>query len=303
MKILIINDNVKVPIENDLINAYNWLVANTGLEYNLKTEFFNISLDFKSYGQFYGTTGTQQKLSPLIKEQYDIVLHMYGCVDDKTPQGQQLDAWNFLEQVNGADYIEIPCSERGYNDKWIGKTVIHEIMHSLCKLANRKGGKVIDVIDTIDAPNGNYNLTLASLKPYLNLLMNKKNVIINRTSDNGFETLGDLTVDNFTCKVLERPYKNNKTNISCIPKGLYNCKWTFSLRFLKYTYEVQNVSGRSGIRIHSGNFFNDTDGCILLGDSYNDLNKDGQVDILNSRITIAKFETLMAKKDFILVIK
>jgi hypothetical protein len=127
--------------------------------------------------------------------------------------------------------------------------------------------------------------------------------VITRGTDDGIQTMGILSIGGFNCKTLERSWKNNQTNISSIPKGTYTCKYVFWLRKLKYTYELQNVTGRSGIKIHSGNYFFDTAGCILLGDSYGDINKDGELDILNSTVTIKKFEQLMGKKDFQLTIQ
>lgn len=128
-------------------------------------------------------------------------------------------------------------------------------------------------------------------------------VPLTRGLDDGIETLGDLAYNSFSCKTLERPWKGNQRDISCIPKGTYTCKWTFSLRLLKYTYELQNVPGRAGIRIHSGNYFNDTDGCILLGTGYSNINGDSETDIINSKVTVDQFNSLMNKKDFTLVIK
>ena len=124
--------------------------------------------------------------------------------------------------------------------------------------------------------------------------------MLKRNSDNGIQTLGELSAFTFSCKTLERPYKNNQSMISAIPKGTYIVKWTFSPKLLRYTYQVMDVPSRSGIRIHKGNYFFDIEGCILLGTGYGDLNKDGQVDIINSTITIKKFEELMNKNTFCL---
>jgi len=124
--------------------------------------------------------------------------------------------------------------------------------------------------------------------------------------DIGTETLGDFLCENFMCKTLELPWKDNKNGVSCIPKGEYLVKWTFSPLFKKHTYEVQKVKGRSGIRIHKGNYASmkksDVLGCILLGSSHADINKDGIVDIINSTATINKFEKFMNKEDFKLII-
>ncbi len=125
-------------------------------------------------------------------------------------------------------------------------------------------------------------------------------VTVTRIKDDGKETVGQLRTTNFGADTLERPWLNNQRDISCIPKGTYRCEWTFSLGHLGWTYEVLNVPNRSGIRIHKGNYFSDTEGCILLGGTFTDLNKDGEPDILNTNTIVPSFEKLMGKKPFIL---
>ncbi len=143
----------------------------------------------------------------------------------------------------------------------------------------------------------NIDYYLFLIKPFMQPI-----VTLTRNNDDGIQTLGTLNTENFTCKTLERPFKNNTPFISSIPKGTYLCKYTWSWKFLKYTYEIQNVPNRTGIRIHSANFYSQLLGCIALGDTYKDINSDGKLDILNSRITISNFEQIMNKKDFSLQI-
>lgn len=128
-------------------------------------------------------------------------------------------------------------------------------------------------------------------------------VVLTHKSDDNTQILGDLSTTGFQCKSLERSYKNNQPNISAIPSGTYLCQWKFKFNSLAYHYQVMNVPNRSGIFIHAGNYFFDSAGCILLGTGYANLNSDKEVDIINSKITIKQFETLMNKKDFTLVIK
>jgi len=155
-----------------------------------------------------------------------------------------------------------------------------------------------------EALDGNHAKTWANIVPFIPRLENfykppeMPTVILKRAYSNGKQQLGDLITDSFTCKTLELAWKNNATNISCIPVGEYLCEWTFSPKFMRYTYEVKNVPKRSGIRFHTANFFFSLNGCIALGTHYGDLNKDDSADLINSSITMDKFNKLMNKKTF-----
>jgi hypothetical protein len=52
---------------------------------------------------------------------------------------------------------------------------------------------------------------------------------------------------------------------TAIPYGTYQCGFTMSNRFQRVLPEVYSVKGFRGIRIHSGNKPEDSEGCILLG--------------------------------------
>lgn len=66
---------------------------------------------------------------------------------------------------------------------------------------------------------------------------------------------------------LERPWKNNDKSVSCIPHGAYTCQRVDSPKFGD-TFEVEGVPGRSNILFHKGNTIDDTEGCILVGESF-----------------------------------
>lgn len=127
-----------------------------------------------------------------------------------------------------------------------------------------------------------------------------------KSTDQG--TSGLITTDSgkswFT---LELPWLDNKSGVSCIPAGEYKVLWTKSPRLHKYTYEIVNVPGRGGIRMHSGNFAGSPPylthslGCPLIGCRVGVMNK--QLAILGSKIAVMMFENEMERKPFILEIK
>ena len=58
-----------------------------------------------------------------------------------------------------------------------------------------------------------------------------------------------------------------KPHVTAIPIGRYEVTVTYSPRFKRQLPLVNNVPGYSGVRIHSGNTAEDTDGCILVGEN------------------------------------
>lgn len=75
----------------------------------------------------------------------------------------------------------------------------------------------------------------------------------------------------YVCDILEDKFRGNdlsKTKVkgeTCIPEGVYEVKMTFSPRFNRLLPELQKVPYFEGIRIHSGNTIDHTEGCLLPG--------------------------------------
>jgi len=78
---------------------------------------------------------------------------------------------------------------------------------------------------------------------------------------------GKLYVDGkMFCYTLELDWRQNQTDISCIPTGIYECKKGIHHGAKVYEVpELQNVPERKDVEIHIGNFLTDIKGCILLG--------------------------------------
>lgn len=64
-------------------------------------------------------------------------------------------------------------------------------------------------------------------------------------------------------------------NETAIPVGTYEVEKTFSQRFGKMVYQLMNVPGFEGVRIHSGNTSHDTEGCLIIGKERDE--KNGEV--------------------------
>lgn len=80
-------------------------------------------------------------------------------------------------------------------------------------------------------------------------------------------TIGELWIgERFVCFTLEDVVRLAKIQgESAIPEGKYNVLITHSSKFDKELPLLEDVKGFSGIRIHSGNYAKDTEGCVLVG--------------------------------------
>jgi len=121
-----------------------------------------------------------------------------------------------------------------------------------------------------------------------------------RTDKTEISTIGELTVDGaFQCFILEDKDRGLDQSMpiaviqqhkvfgkTAIPKGTYDVVISWSNRFKTYLPLIINVPGFEGVRIHSGNVAEDTEGCQLPG---NARTKDKVLDSRNA------FKALFAK--------
>lgn len=80
---------------------------------------------------------------------------------------------------------------------------------------------------------------------------------------------------------------------TAIPSGSYEVVLSYSNRFQKILPEILNVPFFKGVRIHSGNNEDDTEGCILVGECRNV--EEGY--IYNSRKTMNRLMKILQNAD------
>jgi len=104
------------------------------------------------------------------------------------------------------------------------------------------------------------------------------NIHIKRIHFDPDYTVGELFIDGVRhCFTLEDTVRE-KLGVSvaswkiagktAIPSGRYEIKVSFSERFKKHLPILLTVPGFVGVRIHTGNTSENTEGCILVGDSW-----------------------------------
>ena len=124
------------------------------------------------------------------------------------------------------------------------------------------------------------------------------NILLSRDFPKAGYTIGRLYIDGqFFCNTLEDTDRGLTDRMTekqilfikiiartAIPKGTYQIEVTYSPKYKRKMPQLMNVKGFEGIRIHSGNTADDTEGCILLGKN----TRPGMV--TDSRATVSEFE-------------
>jgi hypothetical protein len=116
----------------------------------------------------------------------------------------------------------------------------------------------------------------------------------------GCLSIYDEDTEVYQCRTLELPYLENHKDISCIPPGEYKCERITSVKF-GLCFIVKDVPGRSGILFHSGNFTTDTEGCILPGLRFVDINLDGNIDVADSLKALGMMLHILPSKFSLLI--
>jgi len=311
--ILIVKNRFKEKLS---VNKYltDWFKQFTPLEITIEelSTDFDVTTQQVSNGTYTGVicgADILPKLRTVIPEnKYHAVIFCYG----NSLNGIRVSVANGVGRkeflYKGTDLIQV-CKT---NDS--GKTMNHELFHTFFARLARFGVTLNDNMDSYindsdmkvdDILDTNREVALLALKPYWDKVCSFESVqtptmqvaILARKTTDSKETIGDMIAikhgDLYLCKTLEREVGVR------IPAGTYQCNWTFSPRFQKFTYELKEMPS---YRIHSGNYFYDTEGCIMLGKTVADINKDGILDVASSKVAIGEFESFFGQKTFTLIV-
>jgi hypothetical protein len=92
------------------------------------------------------------------------------------------------------------------------------------------------------------------------------------------------------------PFLPNQHCTNCIPEGTYKVTKIYSPT-KGQCFQVHDVLGRTAILIHKGNYATgvkiDTQGCILVGSKFEDVNKDGNLDVIESTVTLTRLLSIL----------
>jgi len=135
-----------------------------------------------------------------------------------------------------------------------------------------------------------------------------KNFTLKRLKSDDQGIFGILSDGIFTRYVIELPWRDNQSNLSCIPLGEYLVT-PYTSRKFGNVHLLTNVLQRSFILLHTGNYAGDTTkgflthshGCILLGRKCGILKN--QKAVLLSRMAMNDFNRYIGKEKFKLSVK
>jgi hypothetical protein len=88
---------------------------------------------------------------------------------------------------------------------------------------------------------------------------------------------------------IERGFMDNQANVSNAPEGTYPLVWEHSPKY-GMVWELKDIpDGRSELKIHQANRWDQLNGCIAPGSYLGKLNNDGYYDVLASKDALKRF--------------
>ena len=114
-----------------------------------------------------------------------------------------------------------------------------------------------------------------------------------------YHTIGRILITDstglllFNSYTLERGGGGNKKGFHRVLEGDYPLVYEYSNRFNKNLWELKNTGGRSEMKFHSANYWEQLNGCTALGQKLADINDDGYLDVTSSVYTMEKFHKVL----------
>jgi hypothetical protein len=128
-----------------------------------------------------------------------------------------------------------------------------------------------------------------------------KQPVLERFAHTPMGVFGELTLGDFKCYTVERPWLDNKPRESCIPEGVYSLELGMYNNGGYPAYEIMNVPDRSLIKMHVANNMNDVVGCVGFGSKLGFY--EGLWSVLDSRGAMNGFMKAMDGEDGQIIIK
>ena len=133
-----------------------------------------------------------------------------------------------------------------------------------------------------------------------------KRLVLNRLEKFDDRTLGRLIVFNGldvvgTFSTLELPFRNNEKGKSSILSAFYTVEPRTSPKYGKHLI-VNGTTPRELILLHHGNYPRDTEGCILIGSDFGDIDKDGRLEVTTSKTAMKKLVELVTERAELIIL-
>ena len=129
-------------------------------------------------------------------------------------------------------------------------------------------------------------------------MMFEFDVLLQREKSTETQTLGELTIFQdkvkpiFDCKTIELEVDSNAKRDDAIPEGLYKVIKRYSKKY-GWHFHILDVPNRDYILIHAANYSRQLLGCIAVGLSHADIDKDGLEDVTSSNATLKKMNEIL----------
>lgn len=105
----------------------------------------------------------------------------------------------------------------------------------------------------------------------------------------------------FDCKTIELEVDCNAKRDDAIPPGLYPCEKRYSKKY-GWHIHIKEVPNRDLILIHNANYSRELLGCVGVGEKHLDIDKDGLLDVTNSKNTLKKLMAIVPEKFILKVV-